>query len=91
MKIRLHNIKWNTTEIEVLEKLPTEIIRELNMDNFYNHGLDEDDWYKLQISELNDEGYFMMGELKNEYGIEPIDGSLEFHWGYQDYINRRNN
>ena len=22
MKIRLHNIKWNTTEIEVLEKLP---------------------------------------------------------------------
>jgi hypothetical protein len=32
MKIRLHNIKWNTTEIEVLEKLPTEIIRELIMD-----------------------------------------------------------
>ena len=91
MKIRLHNIKWDTTETEVLEKLPTEIIRELNIDNFSNHGLGEDDWYQLQISELNDEGYFMMEELANEYGIEPIDGSLEFHWGYQDYINRRNN
>ena len=85
MKIRIHNIKWDTLLSENLVKLPKEKVKEITQNDFHNYGLEEEDFPRLSIGELNLIGVDMFKELYEEYKIHPIDGSFEFHWGFSEF------
>ena len=89
MKIRLHNIKWDSyfdKYPQILDTLPKEKVKEITINDFHNYGLEEEDFHRLSIGELNSIGVDMLKEIDEEYDVLPIDGSFEFHWNYSDYL-----